>query len=593
MTAFRPEIHTARPVDWLLASILILGLGPLLYRLAQSRKRWLSGLDGFLLVAIAGLVLLDVLPETFEQSGWVGLIFVVAGFWGPTLIEHSFHGLARSTHRIAIVLGLMSLALHALFDGAALVEVPGTYPHGFRALPLAIVLHRLPEGLTVWWLLRPAFGTRVAAAVLVLISGATASGFLLGESVMAGTSSQALSLFRALVAGSLLHVIVHRTELRDPRPSDPRWRNLLGALGGLAGVGLLVWVVGGTAVSSAGSSRVLTTLWRLTLESAPALVLAYFLAGFLSVFLPAASVRWMSRGRTPTQALKGMTVGLPLPVCSCGVVPLFRSLSRRGTPAAAAAAFLIATPELSLDAILLSFPLLGSEIAVARLVAAAAVAMLVGVAVGLVAPGRANSGSGSDEVTDPLPGTPALAERFRKGLKTGLVELVDDTAPWILVGLGVAAWLEPTLSPDLLSRFPGFLEVPVFAALGIPLYVCASGATPLVAVLLLKGISPGAAIAFLLTGPATNLSTFGVVSDTLGRRTALVFGLSAATLSVAFGYLINTLQLSTVQLALESEAASPWGGLGIASAIVLGALFVLSFLRQGPRNFLGQLGISG
>ncbi len=578
-------------VTWLVASVLILGLGPALYRLARQRPAWLSALDGFLLVAICGLVLLDVLPETLEQSGWLAILFVLAGFLGPSLVEHWFHRLAGPAHRVAILLALLSLVLHALVDGAALVASSGEPAHGLRSLPLAVVLHRIPVGLAIWWLLRPREGTRAALAVLGLIALSTAAGFFFVDTVLAGTSGSALGLFQALVAGSLMHVVVHRTDLRGPAPADRRLQNRLGAFGALAGGLLLVWVLpeAGTG-SDGGTARVAANFWRLTAESAPPLLLAYLMAGLISTFLPQASVRWMSRGDAVSQSLKGMAVGLPLPVCSCGVVPLFRSLSRRGAPAAAAVAFLISTPELSLDAVLLSFPLLGTEIAVARLLAAAAVAMLVGLAVGILARRTAKS-EPAPELPLHEPSNESTGQRVRRGLKLGLEETVDHTAPWILAGLLIAALAEPLLSPQWLARLPGVLEVPLFAAMGIPMYVCASGATPLVAVLLLKGLSPGAAIAFLLTGPATNVSTFGVVSETLGRRTALVFGVCTAALAVGLGYLVNALSLEAVPLALGAEAAAGAGPVQLVSAVLLGVLFGLSFWRRGPRDFLTELGL--
>lgn len=575
---------------WLWISILVLFLGPALYRAARSRPGWMSVLDGFLLVAIGGLVVLDVLPETLEQSGWVALLFVILGFLGPTLVEHYFRRLAHSAHRVAILLALLSLGLHALVDGAALWGgFAGPQP-GFRALPLAVVLHRVPVGLTIWWLLKPQSGARVASSVLILIAAATAGGYFFGGSALVETSGYGLGLFQALVAGSLLHVIVHRTELHDHASITPRWQNRLNAVGGIAGVALLVGVLSPASTSEGLGTRVLDNFLRLALESAPALVLAYLLAGLMSVFLPVASVIWMSRGSSFNQALKGMVVGLPLPVCSCGVVPLFRSISQRGAPAAASVAFLIATPELSLDAVLVSFPLLGPEIAVARLVAAAAVALLVGVAVGLFHRRTAAAPTAAEPVMPPGP-SPSTLTRLGRGLNLGLREIVDDTAPWIVVGLAVAALIEPTLSPEMVRRLPGYLEVPVFAALGIPMYVCASGATPLVAILLLKGISPGAAIAFLLTGPATNLTTFGVVSDTLGRRTATVFGGMAFLLAISSGWMVNALQPAGPSLQLGAVAEGAFGIFSWSALIILALLFGLSFFRQGPRNFLHQLGL--
>jgi len=250
-------------------------------------------------------------------------------------------------------------------------------------------------------------------------------------------------------------------------------------------------------------------------------------------------------------------------------------------------AFLVATPELGIDAVLLSFPLLGADVTFARIVCAALVALAVGVFVG----GRVASQTTPSEVQAEsiFERPPEFAARVRLALHSGLVEVVDHTAPWILVGLVVAAAVQPSLQAEWLQTLPGGVEVLVFALLGLPVYVCASGATPLVAVLLAANVSAGAGVAFLLAGPATNITTFGVLSGLHGRRAALHFGALIVAVCVGLGLAINVLfpgmadgvlvlgghhEVSTVQ----------WVSLG---GLIL--LCVASFLREGPRGFFGQV----
>src|SRR5262249_52536105 len=126
-----------------------------------------------------------------------------------------------------------------------------------------------------------------------------------------------------------------------------------------------------------------------------------------------------------------------------------------------------------------------------------------------------------------------IAARLAGGLRYGFGDMVDSTAPWILVGLGLAALLGPWLSAGGVEGVPRALEVPLFALIGMPLYVCASGSTPLAAVLIAKGVSPGAAIAFLLTGPATNVTTFGVLARLHSKKTAALFALTTALVTTA------------------------------------------------------------
>ncbi|MGA0869556.1 MAG: permease, partial [Planctomycetota bacterium] len=179
--------------------------------------------------------------------------------------------------------------------------------------------------------------------------------------------------------------------------------------------------------------------------------------------------------------------------------------------------------------------MLGPEVAAARVVTAALLALGVAVAVAGRAPGASAEADAAQPPIDERP--VGFGPRIRRALHTGLVEAVDETSAWILLGLGAAAFLTPLLDPTALAGVPSLVAVPAAALLGMPLYVCASGSTPLAAVLVAKGLSPGAAIAFLLTGPATNVTTFGVLSRLHDRRTAVAFatlmflGASAAGLA--------------------------------------------------------------
>lgn len=575
----------------LLASIVALLLGPFLYWAVRGHLVPLGIIDGFIFVSITGLVCLFIIPESALLAGWSALLFAILGFLGPTLIEHGFHRAARQTHFAALLLGIAGLFFHALIDGTALVE-PAGIASSSLLLPMAVILHRFPVGLTLWWLLRPAFGWLVAVSVILLVILATLVGFFWGASWTALLPGPALGGFQALVAGSLLHVVFHSSRgpggeaASIPDGVRARWPEGTGALLGILLL-ILLGLRGGDPGFWDGPEGIANTFWTLALESAPALLLGYLMAGLLSTFLPPSSVLWLRRGSGWGQSLRGMAVGLPFPVCSCGVVPLYRTLIRQGAPPTAAMAFLIATPELGLDAVLLSFPLLGTEMTLIRVVVAALLALLVGWLVGrmtpAISPPLAQAAGRSGETS------PGVLQRLRTGLQLGMGEVVDHTAPWILLGLAVAAVAAPFLRVEWLAAVPDLLEVPLFALLGLPTYVCASGATPLVAVLLLKGVSPGAALAFLLTGPATNVTTFGLLARLHGRRIAAWFCLAMVGLSVLAGYGVNLLFPALHGISLEeagSQSPSPWQLLSLAA---LAAIFLSSLLRRGPRRFCAEL----
>ena len=591
------------PHGLLLASVGALAAGPLLagpVRRSASLQRFL---DGFILVSIGGIVLLAVGPHAIEHRSPLVALALAAGYLLPTAAERVFHVGVRQTHAAVLLLALLGVAVHALLDGAALAQ----QRDAGGMLGAGVVLHQLPVSLTAWWLLR-ARARVVSWGVLGLMALATVAGYAAEPAVAALVPGDVGVWLEALVGGSLLHVIVHpahdhhdahapeeghshdhaHDHAHDAGAAPPAWRvagvamrpdGVGGVLGAL--LVLLLHLLQREPVSPLGVSA---TFLSLALDSAPALLLAFVAAGVAYAFIPAAGLSWLRRGGAFRQAGAGMLLGLPLPVCSCGVVPLYQGLVKQGVPTAAAVAFLVATPELGIDAVLLSLPLLGAGFTLVRVGAAVVVAVVVAL---LLA--RRFGASAPRRVLPQAPAAAPAVSRWRLAVQTGAGEVVDHTAPWILVGLAVAALLAPLLDGSWITRLPPVVDVLVFAALGVPLYICASASTPLVAVLVAAGVSPGAGLALLITGPATNVATFGVLARMHGRSFATAFAVAMTTCSVVLGVLVNRL-LPTLAFpavgAADPERHGPWAW----GALVLVALLVLgSVARRGPRAFVGEL----
>jgi len=180
--------------------------------------------------------------------------------------------------------------------------------------------------------------------------------------------------------------------------------------------------------------------------------------------------------------------------------------------------------------------------------------------------------------------------RVREGLRFGFVDVFDHTMPWIALGLIVAAMAEPMLAHGSLASIPRALQAPLAALVGVPIYVCASGATPIVALALHKGLSTGAALAFLIAGPATNLTTFGVLAKLHGRRAAVSFGVVVTVLAVLAGWTVDVLDLSAAPV-LDAHADLHERGIWLrwACAAALGLLTLASLFRQGPRGAIAQV----
>ena len=475
-------------------------LGAVLYRFAGRSAQMRASVDGLALVSVGGLALVHLVPEAISRGGFAAIGFVFVGLIGPALLHRVSEDRAAVFADRVLILGL---AVHAALESAALAAAHDDV----FGLGIAIAAHRLPVGLAVFatarnqregWL---AIGLLVAASLVGIGGGQAIAGWL---------PPMPSAWLQAFVAGSLLHVLTgHGYGHGHGKPADRAERGreaVFGALGALAGFLLLAGSLGHPHghIEAASIPGFLDTFATLALESAPALLIGYLLAGLLGVGLTQQRARWLGGGSSLSQSMRGVAFGLPLPICSCGVLPLYEALVRRGVPATAAIAFLIATPELGLDAILISIPLLGTNLTLARLAAAFVVALATSLVVGrLVRP------SASTPSEDEAAQTGPLHQRVAQGLRFGLVELFDHTMPWIVTGLLVAALAEPLLGSGMFTSVPAWLQVPLFAVLGIPMYVCASAATPIAAVAIHKGISAGAALAFLIAGPATKSGVQG------------------------------------------------------------------------------------
>ena len=565
----------------LVLSLLALAIAPMIYRVADRAVMALAALDGFVMVSIAGLATVHIIPHAVQHGGFWVIAIAALGFLGPGWAEHALHRSADRVHSATLVLAVLGLLLHGFFDGVGLAA-PLEHESTLR---IAVLLHRLPVAITLWWLLKPK-DERLATSVLCGLAVMTVAGFLTADALEPVLDSSWLAYVQALIAGSVLHVVVHRPPPVAPPSSRGRGRfwSGVGALVGFAAVGL---------VSSKHIAEVTTMenkfgrlFMDLSLESAPALLLAFALAGIVQATLPSMGLGWMRRGSAGGQALRGVAFGLPLPICSCGVIPLYQSLITQTVPATAAMAFLVATPELGADAVLISLPLLGPEFTLMRVLAAVVVALLVGIIVGRMA----------DRNVEPAPSPHqalgrhgSFGKRIVEGLHYGFVEVVDHTGPWIILGVVVASLVGPLFDNPWLVGLPWGVDVVLFTLLGMPTYVCASGATPLVAVLILKGASPGAALAFLLAGPATNVSTFGVLSKLHGRKVALVFAATIAALAIALGLLVNVLIGELGPLTLPELHSDEPSMIKVGALAGLGLLYILSVLRQGPRGFMAQV----
>jgi hypothetical protein len=289
--------------------------------------------------------------------------------------------------------------------------------------------------------------------------------------------------------------------------------------------------------------------WLVLGQMAPYLLFGFLVAGILSVCV---SPEWVERhlGRPGLgSVLKAALFGVPLPLCSCGVIPVSASIYRHGASRAATTAFLLSTPQTGVDSIAITYGLLGPVFAVFRPIAALLTGLVGGTLVGLFDEQRDAGAVGSagrpakaacQEACCAKTGPQNLLLRM---LHYGLVILPRDIGSALLVGILVAGAITALVPEHSLGPYlgGGIVSILLLMAVGVPIYVCATASVPIAVGFIHMGASPGAALAFLIAGPATNAATITIVWKLLGRRTAAIYLLTIATTAVACGLLLNWL----------------------------------------------------
>ena len=293
----------------------------------------------------------------------------------------------------------------------------------------------------------------------------------------------------------------------------------------------------------------LTIFWNLLVESAPWLLIGYFLAGIISQVIPSEWVHKQLAKPGFVSIVKGALIGAPLPLCSCGVIPTALAVRKAGASKGATSSFLVATPETGVDSISFSYAVLGPVFAIARPVAALTSAIIAGVLVNsfdkedeVAEPVKAESSCCHSEKKEQLETEPSLGKKLISALQYGYGRMISDTAKWLVIGL-VAATIITAVVPQsfFLQWGDGLLAMIVMVIVGLPMYICATASTPVAAGLLFAGISPGAALVFMLTGPATNIATMGVIKEQLGMRSLIAYMTGVIVTAIACGLSLNQL----------------------------------------------------
>ncbi|HEY0930917.1 MAG TPA: permease [Gemmatimonas sp.] len=562
------------------ASLGALVIGPLLSRFARSRPPVIAFVDGFIVVSIGGLVLLDVVPHALEHRDVIAMLCMALGYLVPGMAEKLLRYGVRQTHSAILTLALLGVAVHSVLDGSALAQSQ-TQPGSL--LGYGVLLHQIPVGLTVWWVLRDRARV-VSWLVLSMMAIMTVAGYVAEPTVLAWLPDRAALWFEALVGGSLLHVIGHATHEHDDdeghqhghghdhadthahahtpahggahahahthahehehqhehtAPSGPATSmTRASGAGSLLGLAVLaaLQLLGGRDHDE-HAVGIADALWEFTVASAPAVLFAYGAIAVLDMF-------------RATRGWTSLTFGMR------GDATRTAALPHRTSNGA-----------LSLEAALLSVPLLGVALALVRLAAAQLLSVLVL---------RAGVSTGNASPDTPEPG---YAWR----------DAIEQSAPWIILGLMMAAVLAPVLPQSWITRLPQGVDVLLLAVLGSLVCMHAAALVPIGAVLLASGVSPGAVIALLLLAPLPHLRAHLATRGADGAATGVRLYATTLAIAVGVGLALNVADGTLRIGAWTGFHGAPENGVALSAGALMVLLYVWVLARRGIRGFLEPL----
>lgn len=321
------------------------------------------------------------------------------------------------------------------------------------------------------------------------------------------------------------------------------------------------------------------------MEMAPYLLLGFFVAGVMHVYLPQGTFnRWFGKKNLKSVIMASL-MGIPLPLCSCGVIPTGISLYKDGASKGSTVSFLISTPQTGVDSIMVTYSLLGLPFAIIRPI----IALITGVFGGML-----ENATDSKEQSTENKSSELTSEKSSQGKKSPIEvikyafgEFLEDITDWLLIGIMLAGVISVLIPQDFFDSIyfkNEILSMLIVLVASIPFYVCATGSVPIAAALLLKGLNPGAVLVFLMAGPATNIATMTVISQAMGKKTMLVYLSSIVLGSLVFGMMINTLfpsdffNISAIHMDHHNNPLMWW--IKILSVVFLGFLMLRIYMLK-------------
>ena len=326
-------------------------------------------------------------------------------------------------------------------------------------------------------------------------------------------------------------------------------------------------------------------LISLTNEMSPYLLLGFLFAGILHIYIRKETINKYLGKRNFKSVVLASLFGIPLPLCSCGVIPTGISFYKEGSSKGATVSFLISTPQTGIDSILVTYSLLGLPFAILRPIVALFSGVFGGLLTNIIDKKRNKMQENPPCSCETNEKQTQSGNKIFTMLKYAFVDFLQDIAKWLIIGLVIAALISVILPDDFFTRYIGynFLSMLIVLIASIPLYVCATASVPIAAVLILKGLSPGAALVFLMAGPATNAATITVMGKSIGKGTVFSYLVSIIIGAFFFGLLIDNFLpkdffVDNIQIMQHKDLIPEW--IKISSSITLTLLLINGLLKK-------------
>lgn len=284
-------------------------------------------------------------------------------------------------------------------------------------------------------------------------------------------------------------------------------------------------------------------LWEYIVLSAPYLLFGFLASGVLREYF---NVDWIKKNlgsKGVGSIFKASAFGVPLPLCSCAVIPAAVTLKKQGASNAATSSFLISTPESGVDSIMMTYGVMDFPMTIIRPISAFMTAFIAGIGQhffnneSVVIEEKEKSACCSKSKIAKA----SLPNRLKRVWDFSTNELVEDIAGWLTIGLICGALINFAVPAELFAYGNGIIGKLIILGIGIPFYICASASTPIAASMVMKGMSPGTALIFLLVGPATNVANLAVLQKYIGKKGVIINIIAIAIVSFALSYIVDGL----------------------------------------------------